>query len=88
MQNENHLPFRLRVVANKLRTSSVPLSDFIPLLQQAADRIDALEKGLGDLTDVALEHIGGLKCQKFLRESGQAYPRTCEVCGLFGKCKY
>lgn len=88
MQNENHLPFRLRVVANKLRTSSVPLSDFIPLLQQAADRIDELEKGLGDVTDVAIKNIEGLRCQNLLRDTGRPYPRTCEVCGVFGKCKY
>lgn len=32
---------RLRDTANQLRTSSVSLSDFIPLLQEAADALDA-----------------------------------------------
>ena len=35
------LPERLRDAARKLRTSNIPLSDFIPLLQQAADYIEA-----------------------------------------------
>ena len=35
------LPERLRDAARKLRTSSMPLSDYIPLLQQAADALES-----------------------------------------------
>lgn len=26
------------------------------------------------------------QCQRLLREAGKPYPRTCQVCGLSGKC--
>jgi hypothetical protein len=28
------------------------------------------------------------KCQKRLKAEGLRYPRTCPVCGLFGRCRY
>lgn len=39
---EHQLSDRLRAACTKLRTSSMSLSDLIPLLQQSADAIDAL----------------------------------------------
>lgn len=54
------LPERLRDAARKLRTSNIPLSDFIPLLQQAADYIEA--QGVPDvdsLTDAIAEGLRG-----------------------------
>ena len=37
---------RLRDMCVKLRTTSMPISDIIPLLQEAADKIDSLEECL------------------------------------------
>lgn len=37
---------RLRCISTQLRTTSMPLADIIPLLQQAADEIDRLENKL------------------------------------------
>jgi hypothetical protein len=47
----NNIKQRLRDTALKLRTSSIALSDFIPLLQQAADHIEALENKTGEPQD-------------------------------------
>ena len=54
------LPERLRDAARKLRTSNMPLSDYIPLLQQAADYIES--QGVPDvdsLTDTIAEGLIG-----------------------------
>jgi hypothetical protein len=40
---------RLRDAATKLRTKPMPLSDFIPLLQQAADALEAASRPSGDV---------------------------------------
>lgn len=37
--SQTRLTEELRAAANKLRTSSIPLADFIPLLQRAADAL-------------------------------------------------
>ena len=37
---------KLRQVASSLRTKPIPLSDFIPLLQHAADEIEATQAAL------------------------------------------
>ena len=42
--SENGISKRLRSVTMTMRGKSYPLSDLIPLMQQAADRIDELEK--------------------------------------------
>ena len=42
--SENEISKRLRSVTMTMRGKSYPLSDLIPLMQQAADRIDELEK--------------------------------------------
>ena len=34
---------KIRLQLGKLRTSKLPLSDIIPLMQEAADRLDLLE---------------------------------------------
>jgi hypothetical protein len=39
----NDLSEKLRKISLDLRVKSIPLSDIIPLLQKAADRIDELE---------------------------------------------
>lgn len=41
-----------------------------------------LDKGAGD------EPSGLSRCQKWLRENGESYPRTCQECGLRGPCRY
>lgn len=38
-----NLQEKLRFNIGKLRTSKLPLSDMIPLMQEAADKLDALE---------------------------------------------
>jgi hypothetical protein len=47
----NSLSERLRAAANAVRTKSMPLSDFIPLLQQAADALDAESERCATICD-------------------------------------
>jgi hypothetical protein len=42
---------RLRDVANKLRTKPIPLSDLIPILHEAADELEELDKYVQELYD-------------------------------------
>lgn len=48
-----NIQIELREYANKLRTKPIPLSEIIPLLQKAADRLD--ETG-SNLTKIELEN--------------------------------
>lgn len=42
---------QLRKMTRTLRTTSFPLADVIPLLQEAADEIERLKAELGDLPE-------------------------------------
>lgn len=57
------LPQRLRAMATTLRTKNIPLATIIPLLQQAADQIEA---GKGALVDAerVLHRTNGLWTHK------------------------
>lgn len=46
--NTLNISTRLRDAARKLRGSSIPLSDFIPLIQSAADILDKVSMPLTD----------------------------------------
>lgn len=39
----NNIAIRLRAAVSSVRSKSYPLSDLIPMMQEAADRIDELE---------------------------------------------
>ena len=60
---------RLRAAVSKLRTTSMPIADLVPLLQQAADELDNLtnekaeyEKDEADMLMIAYMH-GASSCR-------------------------
>lgn len=53
---------RLRAAANAVRTKSMPLSDFIPLLQQAADALDAERERCAMICEEAGNRLIGDQC--------------------------
>lgn len=72
------LPERLRDAARKLRTSSMPLSDYIPLLQQAADALEsrAMSKTLPPMPALAAIEAQGVEVKPIEYTPGKWFDAT------------
>jgi hypothetical protein len=63
-EQKTHIQEKLRDAASKVRSKSMPLSDFIPLLQEAADAFDRLAAAsVGNNIINDLDTIGRAHCQ-------------------------
>lgn len=43
MSNKHDLPLRLRMACDKIRRTSMPIKDLVPMMHEAADAIQRLE---------------------------------------------
>lgn len=90
--NKQTIAARLRETVQDIRRKPFAIKDLIPLLCEAADELDNLNKTLKYETDIATQALDTIKevanerCQQRLMTAGKPYPRTCEICKL-GPCR-
>jgi hypothetical protein len=73
MLSTDKLAERLRAACNKLRTTSMPLADMIPLMQQAADALEAKPAPAEPVAWLVLDESGALVHAAAYRESAHEH---------------
>jgi len=70
---------KIRALAGSYATEEDRLQVLIHLTAELAEKVDELEGNVDPPPT---------PCQKYLRNLGGAWPRSCPTCGLGGTCKY